>query len=132
MKEYNILETDYNKTLCKTKEAALEKAKENSVLLQECMEKDSFLSQLEESRRDDFLAFAFNCNMIAAQVRGEISVALDPDSGASSIVIVSERFILSHPVSALFAKAISYSEYFSAEPVEENSSKLVLYFHFLF
>jgi hypothetical protein len=70
--------------------------------------------------------------MIAAQVRGEFSVALDPDSGASSVVIVSERLTLNHPVSALFAKAIYDSDYFSAEPVEENGSKLVLYFHFLF
>ena len=132
MEEYNILETDYNKTLCKTKEAALEKAKENSALLTECLESDPFLNRLEESRRGDFFAFAFNCNMIAAQVRGEFSVALDPDSGASSVVIVSERLTLNHPVSALFAKAISDSDYFSAEPVEENGSKLVLYFHFLF
>ena len=132
MKEYNILETDYNKTLCKTREEALEKAGENTALLKDRLQSDPFLSQLEESRGFDFLAFAINCNMVAAQVRGEISVAIDPDAKMSDVVIVSELLELRHPVSALFAKAISDSHYFSAEPVEENGLKVVLYFRYSF
>ena len=132
MKDYNILETDYNKELCKTSEEALEKVGENFVLLKDCLRSDPFLNQLEESRGFDFLAFAINCNMVAAQVRGELSVALDPEKRMSDVVIVSELLELRPPVSEFFAKAISDSHYFSAEPVEENGLKMVLYFRFLF
>ena len=97
MKDYNILETDYNKALCKTSEEALEKAGENNAILRDCLRSDPFLNQLEESRGFDFLAFANNCNMVAAQVRGEISIALDPEKKMSDVVIVSELLELSPP-----------------------------------
>ena len=132
MKDYNILEADYNKALCKTHEEALKKVGESNALLKDCLQSDPFLNQLEESRGFDFLVFALNCNIVAAQVRGEISIALDPEERMSDVVIVSELLELKHPVSALFAKAISDSCYFSAEPVEENGLKVVLYFRFLF
>ncbi|MBQ8431529.1 MAG: hypothetical protein IJX28_01465 [Clostridia bacterium] len=125
MAEYDVLHFDYTKI--KNHDAMVQRLKKYQAAFSRAMERDSFLNQLNTEESGRLFAVFFECHIVAAQARGEISLAVDPDTREASVLIVTEIVSLSNTSAMLFSAAIAEAKQFVIDAVvEENVPKSLI------
>ena len=130
MEEYNVLEARYQKDLFADRQSLTDAVKNNYQKLCRALESSPVTVALSEDQKEAFLDFLSFCNVFAAQTGGEISVSLDPNGKEADAVILTERLDTKGLSSLLAMASVCSSDRFTAEPVDENGLKIMLYFRY--
>ena len=129
MKEYSFFESDYKDHIFENQSSLIGHVDKNILDLRTRTQKDPFLSQLTEAQKETLISFIADCNFIAANAKGEISISIHPDTSDADAVIIVKEIHLHFPMNKLFSNLNTVCDRFHAEPIDENDPRLMLYFN---